>query len=47
MEITVLIENISKLLEINIFGMLKISDLIIMVIALIIALHVFRTLSRG
>lgn len=47
MDINNIIENINKLLEINIFGMFKISDLIIMSIALIIALHVFRTLSRG
>lgn len=47
MDFNMLWENINNILNIDIFGIFRVSDLIIMSIALIIALHVFRTLSRG
>lgn len=47
MDFNMLWENINNILNIDIFGIFRVSDLIIMSIALIIGLHVFRTLSRG
>lgn len=47
MDFNMLWESINNILNIDIFGIFRVSDLIIMSIALIIALHVFRTLSRG